>query len=81
MANWDNAHTKQVQEETTNKHEAGIDDGARFIGYPLPAFCSKPVKDLIAYERGFLLGWWLKQWLGSVERTDREYGEETSNAE
>jgi hypothetical protein len=63
MAHWDNAHTKQVQEGTTSKFEDGIDAGSQFVGYPLPAFCSKAVKNLTAYERGFLLGWWLKQWL------------------
>lgn len=63
MAYWDNAHTKEVQEETTAKFETGIDEGSQFVGYPLPAFFSKRVMDWSAYERGFAFGWWLKEWL------------------
>lgn len=63
MANWDNSHTKQVQAEMADKYETGIDDGARFMGYPMPAFWRKPVAELTAYERGWLLGYWLRQWL------------------
>jgi hypothetical protein len=63
MANWGNQHTQQVQAETIDKHESGIDDGSAFIGYPMPAFFTKAVKMLTAYERGFIFGHWLKLWL------------------
>lgn len=71
MPNWDNAHTRQVQADTADKYESGIDDGYRFIGYPLPAFMSKPVMRLTAYERGFVFGWWLKEWLTQKKEIDK----------
>lgn len=67
MANWDNQHTKQVQSEMADSFEAGINAGVDFVGYPLPEFCNKPVKNLLIYERGFLLGWWLNRWLKEIE--------------
>lgn len=62
---WDNLGVRQVQAELEAKYETGIDDGMQFAGYPMPAWWEKPVKLLTVYERGWLFGYWLTQWLGS----------------
>lgn len=67
MANWGNEHTQGVQSEMDASREKGINDGVDFIGYPLPLFCTKAVKELTAYEQGFILGWWLNRWIGETD--------------
>lgn len=63
MANWDNQQTRLEQEKQSATFDEGVLAGDAFVGYPLPECANKAVKMLTPYERGFLLGWWLKQWL------------------
>jgi hypothetical protein len=78
MAHFDNLATKLEQEA---QFEAigngiidgdGVDAGMAFIGYPLPAMCFKPVYMYTPYERGFLFGMWLQQWLKSSPVAPKE---------
>jgi hypothetical protein len=63
MSNWDNHTTREEQERQSASFDDGVIDGLDFAGYPLPGFALKQVKELWPYERGFLLGWWSKEWL------------------
>lgn len=65
MSNWDNHSTREEQERIQATFEDGVIDGYDWAGYPLPEFCTKPVKMLLPYERGFLMMRWWKEWTGA----------------
>ena len=61
MANWDNQTTKLEQERIELEYMEGWDEGYNTLLDPLPAIAYKIPRDWTARERGYALGWLMKQ--------------------
>lgn len=61
MANWDNQTTKLEQERIELEYMEGWDEGYSTPLDPLPAIAYKIPRDWTARERGYALGWLMKQ--------------------
>lgn len=61
MANWDNQTTKLEQERIELEYMEGWDEGYNAPLDPLPAIAYKIPKLWTARDRGYALGWLMKQ--------------------
>lgn len=56
MANWDNQHTKTVQEEMIRLFENGMVLGYESPIFQMQPFFSKPYNQMKISERGYIVG-------------------------
>ena len=63
MAHWDNQQTRTIQAEQRTAFDDGVDAGMQYPGYPLPDFYRKPYHLFTPYQRGFVFGTNLKEYL------------------
>ena len=52
----ENAHVKSERARLADEWDRGIHDGYETNPNPLPAFFSKPYKEMTAYERAYIFG-------------------------